>query len=73
MLSDHTIIEQIERTSFPEYLREIEDTPVEDMFGDEIMSNDIYFVMKDGSVVLEQNIGEYAVQYMDAIEKQAEA
>lgn len=25
------------------------DYPVEDIFGDEIMSNDIYFIMKDGS------------------------
>ncbi|OAH53866.1 hypothetical protein AWH48_11380 [Domibacillus aminovorans] len=70
----HPIIDQIERTGFPEYMREIEgDTPVEDMFGDEIMSNDIYFIMKDGSIVLEQNLSEYAVQYMDALEKQAEA
>lgn len=73
MLGNHPIIEQIERTGFPEYMREVEDTPVEDMFGDEIMSNDIYFIMKDGSIVLEQNLSEYAVQYMDALEKQAEA
>lgn len=71
---DYPIIQQIERTGFPEYMQQREaDQPVEDVFGDEIMSNDIYFVMKDGSIVLEQNLGEYAVQYMGALEKQAEA
>jgi hypothetical protein len=71
---DHPIIQQIERTGFPEYMQQREaDHPVEDVFGDEIMSNDIYFVMKDGSIVLEQNLGEYAIEYMNAIEKQAEA
>ncbi|WP_309087159.1 hypothetical protein [Domibacillus sp.] len=71
---DHPLIQQIERTGFPEHFQEREsDYPIEDIFGDEIMSNDIYFVMKDGSVVLEQNLAEYAVQYLDASEKQAEA
>jgi len=71
---DHPIIQQIERTGFSEHFQEREtDYPVEDIFGDEIMSNDIYFVMKDGSIVLEQNLGEYAVQYLNASEKQAEA
>lgn len=71
---NHPIVEQIERTGFPEFMHEPEsDHPVEDMFGDEIMSNDLYYVMKDGSIVLEQNLAEYAVQNLDAVEKQAEA
>ncbi|OES45838.1 YqaI family protein [Domibacillus iocasae] len=71
---DHPLIQKIERTGFPEHFQEREsDYPVEDIFGDEIMSNDIYFIMKDGSVVLEQNLAEYAVQHLDALEKQAEA
>ena len=46
---DHKLIQQIEQTGFPEHFQEREsDYPVEDIFGDEIMSNDIYFIISDG-------------------------
>lgn len=67
---EHSIIQEIEHTGFPE-LRQVEDHPVEDMFGDEIMKDDLYFIMKGGEIVLEQNLSEYAVKYLSAVETQA--
>ena len=72
-MRDHPMIEQVERTGYPTYLQQIEnDTPVEDMFGDEIQQNDLYFVFKNGDVVLSQNLGHYAIQHLGADELEAE-
>lgn len=64
------VIEHIAETSFPE-MRQVEDYPVEDVFGDEVMPQDLYFIMKDRTIVLEQNLSEYAVKILGALEKQA--
>ncbi len=65
-------IQQIERTCFPEDFRDIEKGhPIEDMFGEKITTTDIYFIMRNGDVVHEVNIGEYQVRFYGAIEKQA--
>ncbi|WP_338749852.1 YqaI family protein [Bacillus sp. FJAT-52991] len=72
-MRDHPMIEQIERTGYPAYLEEqVADTPIEDMFGDEILDNDIYFVFKNGDVVLSENLGHYAIVHLDADEVTAE-
>jgi hypothetical protein len=66
------IVEQIERTGYPIDLQEVtEDHPVEDMFGDEIMNNNIYFIFKNGDVVLAENFGHYAIQNLGAEELEA--
>lgn len=64
------VIKRNAGTSFPE-MRQVEDYPVEDVFGDEVMQHDLYFIMKDGTIVLEQNLSEYAVKVLGALEKQA--
>jgi hypothetical protein len=68
---NHPMVEEIMWTGYPASMQEVEaDHPVEDMFGDEIL-NERYFVFKNGDVVLEINLGHYAVQELGADEIEA--
>lgn len=42
-------------------MKEVEDHPIEDVFGDEICSGDVYFVFGN-EVVLNQNIKRYLIE-----------
>lgn len=42
-------------------MKEVTDYPIEDFYGDEILSNETYFVF-DQDVVLEQNLKTYLME-----------
>ncbi|WEG13970.1 hypothetical protein PU629_06275 [Pullulanibacillus sp. KACC 23026] len=45
-------------------MKAVEDHPVEDMFGDEILSGDVYFELHS-VVVLDKNIKRYLVEVQE--------
>ncbi|KIL80702.1 YqaI family protein [Bacillus badius] len=52
-------------------IEKVTDHPIEDLFGEEICTKDLYFIMPGGEIVLSHNLGDYMVTHLGAIEKQA--
>ncbi|MFL0365342.1 hypothetical protein ACH0BF_20250 [Pseudobacillus sp. 179-B 2D1 NHS] len=52
-------------------IEKVADHPIEDLFGEEICADDLYFIMPNGEIVLSHNLGDYMIKHLGATEKQA--
>lgn len=56
------LVERKKKADELEEMKAIDDHPVEDIFGDEILSNDVYFKLGN-DIVLEFNLKKYLIEF----------